>query len=154
TLSVMFVDRTVDEYDSPHPNLCGDCDLCLRGCPTAALPEPGVVDARRCLSYQTIENRGPVPEPLRPKLAGHLFGCDVCEEVCPLDRHDGDPGRVPKPPRDGPRRAQPDAPHAGDARFAPRPLGVMPPEQVAALTRGEFDQLSAGMALARAQYDG
>ena len=61
TLSVMFVDREVDTYDRPHANLCGDCALCLRACPTKAFPAPGVVDARRCVSYQSIENHAEVP---------------------------------------------------------------------------------------------
>jgi epoxyqueuosine reductase len=133
TLSVMFLDRAVDSYDSPHPNLCGDCTRCLTGCPTGALPSPGVVDARRCISYQTIENQGLVPLGLRPRLRGHLFGCDVCQEVCPFNRSE-----LP----------------AGDERLAPRPLGLMREEEIAALSREAFDRLSAGMALARAKYDG
>jgi epoxyqueuosine reductase len=133
TLSVMFLDRAVDRYDGPHPNLCGDCTLCLTGCPTRAFPAPGVVDARRCLSYQTIENQGPVPEELRPRLVGRVFGCDICQEVCPFNRKE-----LPE----------------GDARFAPRPLGKMPAEEIAALSADEFERLAAGMALVRAQYDG
>jgi epoxyqueuosine reductase len=133
TLSVMFLDREVDRYDDRHANLCGDCARCLTACPTDALPSPGVVDARRCISYQTIENQGLVPLPLRPRLRGHLFGCDVCQEVCPFNR-----GELP----------------VGDPRFVSRPLGLMREEEIAALSREEFDRLSAGMALARAKYDG
>jgi epoxyqueuosine reductase len=133
TLSVMFLDREVDRYDPPHPNLCGECAACLGGCPTQAFPAPGVVDARRCLSYQTIENQGPVPEELRPRFVGRVFGCDICQEVCPFNRKE-----LPE----------------GDVRFAPRPLGTMSAEEIAALSPAEFDRLSSGMALARAQYDG
>jgi epoxyqueuosine reductase len=133
TLSVMFLDRAVDAYDQPHEERCGDCTLCLRGCPTGAFPSPGVVDARRCLSYQTIENRSAVPAPLRRALKGRLFGCDVCQEVCPWNR-----GPFP----------------AGDARFEPRPLARLPSAEVAALSRTEFERAAAGMALVRAQYDG
>jgi epoxyqueuosine reductase len=133
TLSVMFLDRAVDRYDQPQANLCGDCTLCLRGCPTAAFPSPGVVDARRCLSYQTIENHGLVPLSLRPKLGGHVFGCDVCQEVCPFNRADLPPG---------------------DARFAARPIGLMAPEELAALDQATFDKLAAGSALPRARFDG
>ncbi|HXU81736.1 MAG TPA: tRNA epoxyqueuosine(34) reductase QueG [Polyangia bacterium] len=133
TLSVMFLDREIDRYDSPHPNLCGECTACLSGCPTQAFPSPGVVDARRCLSYQTIENQGPVPEELRPRFVGRVFGCDICQEVCPFNRKE-----LPE----------------GDARFAPRPLGTMSAEEIAALSPAEFERLAAGMALVRAQYDG
>ncbi len=77
TLSVMFIDRAVDAYDQPHERRCGACTLCLGACPTGAFPAPGVVDARRCLSYQSIENRAAVPEALRPEFRDRVFGCDV-----------------------------------------------------------------------------
>ena len=69
TLSVMFVDRAVDAYDEPQANLCGDCALCLRACPTQAFPAPGVVDARRCIAYQSIENRADVAGPAAPRVS-------------------------------------------------------------------------------------
>jgi epoxyqueuosine reductase len=135
TLSVMFVDRAVEEYDRPHDRRCGACTLCLGACPTEAFAAPGVVDARRCLSYQTIENRASVPEPLRPEFAGRVFGCDVCQEVCPWN---------------APAREMPE----GDPKFSPRPLAALTPAEIAALGPEDFQRLAAGMALARAQYDG
>jgi epoxyqueuosine reductase len=133
TLSVMFLDREVDAYDAPQENLCGPCTRCLRGCPTRAIPAPGVVDARRCLAYHSIENRDVVPVELRRGFVGRVFGCDVCQDVCPFNHDD-----IP----------------VGDARFEPRALAMMTPADIAALGRSDFDRLAAGMALARPQYDG
>ncbi|MFT3780929.1 MAG: tRNA epoxyqueuosine(34) reductase QueG [Nibricoccus sp.] len=66
--------------------LCGKCTRCMDACPTAAIVKPGVVDARLCISYQTIENRGIIPRDLRSKIGNRIYGCDVCLEVCPWNR--------------------------------------------------------------------
>lgn len=72
--------------DPPHPNRCGSCTRCLTVCPTDAFPEPYRLDATRCISYLTIEHKGPVPHEMRPLLGNRIYGCDDCLAVCPWNR--------------------------------------------------------------------
>ncbi len=74
------------EPDQPHPDRCGDCALCIPACPTAAIPEPRYVDANRCLAFHTIEHRDAIPPELARAAQGRVFGCDICQEVCPWNR--------------------------------------------------------------------
>jgi epoxyqueuosine reductase len=96
---------------------CGSCTRCLEACPTGALVEPGVLDSTRCLSYLTIEHRGAIPEEHRHAIGAHVYGCDICQEVCPYN--------------------QP-APHSADAPWQPRP-GLDLPRLVELWERADAD---------------
>jgi len=92
--------------DEPVFDQCGTCRLCLDACPTGAIVEPYVVDATRCLSYLTIEIRKSIPEVQRPGLGAHVFGCDICQDVCPWNAtavSSVDPAWQPHPGLDRPR---------------------------------------------------
>ena len=118
---------------------CGTCTACLDACPTGAFVGPHVLDARRCISYLTIEHRGPIPRELRPALGTRIFGCDVCQEVCPFNAA-------------APARTAPDPALALTSRAAERSA----PDLLRTLGLGaaQMRQLVRGTPLRRAGRDG
>lgn len=89
------------DVDMAPPDQCGSCTRCLEACPTGALVEPYALDATRCLSYLTIETRAPIPEQFRPAFRRQVFGCDICQDVCPWNRRAAVSAAEPWQPRPG-----------------------------------------------------
>ena len=148
--------------DMPPPDRCGTCRRCIDACPTQALvpneaaPGGWEMDARRCISYLTIELRGAIPEALREGVGRHVFGCDICQDVCPwnerLLRSPG--GGMGAGEAVGAGRAAAAA-GAGDGAFAPREGMVAPRlDRLAALTPQEFQAMFRGTPVTRARYHG
>ncbi len=92
------------ESDTPGLDRCGTCTLCIEACPTKAIVEPHVIDSTRCVSYLTIEERGAIPEALRDGVGNRVYGCDVCQDVCPFNQSPAvstDPAWQPRSGLDG-----------------------------------------------------
>ncbi len=128
-LAALLTDLELD-YDAPHETShCGTCTRCLDACPTDAFDAPYVLDARKCISYLTIELRGPIPVSLRAGMGDWLFGCDICQDVCPWNRK---------------------APTTSEPAFQPRPdLRPADALRLLRLTAEEFERDFADTPLAR-----
>jgi epoxyqueuosine reductase len=122
------------DVDRPALDQCGTCTLCIEACPTQALVAPAVLDATRCISYLTIEHRGPIPDELRPGIGSHVYGCDVCQEVCPWNAT---------------------SPVSEDSAWQPRPAWDLPAlADLARLSAADLQAALRGSAMRRARPDG
>jgi epoxyqueuosine reductase len=145
------------EYDEPfEADRCGTCTACLDACPTGALlgrDENGapVMDATRCISYLTIENRGPIPRELRPAIGNRIYGCDICQEVCPFPRKFARPSSEPSYGARGPGESPAGVDATASSAWHP---GTESPSLVdllaTALEEASWDSFSRGSAIRRA----
>jgi epoxyqueuosine reductase len=158
--------------ETPQPDLCGQCTLCLEACPTGAFVEAGVMDARRCISYLTIEHRGSIPEDLRAAMGAHVYGCDICQDVCPYngkapvtDLREFQPRSLGKKDETRSRRtkleirpeeAEPAGAASAHSEEVNSQADLFAPslEWLAALTEVEYRQAFRGSAMKRAKYQG
>ena len=120
--------------DLPAPDRCGTCTRCIEACPTDALLEPYKLDSNKCISYLTIEKRGDIPEEIRDGVGRHVFGCDICQDVCPWNRK---------------------APVTGAKEFQPREGLVNPAlERLAEISVEDFREMFRGSPIRRAKRTG
>jgi epoxyqueuosine reductase len=139
-VTTLALEPTLAPGEPPPADLCGTCTRCLDACPTQAFPEPYVLDARRCISYLTIELCGEIPEDLRSQMGRAVIGCDICQDVCPWNRK---------------------APVTSMAAFQPRTAlenenSLVAPELewLASLSQQEFSAIFRGSAAKRAKWRG
>lgn len=131
----VFTDLLLD-LDLPFElDRCGSCTRCLEACPTDALLEPRLLDATRCISYLTIEHRGPIPDDLAERFQGYAFGCDICNDVCPWNQRFAEPTGI------------------GAFEATRPPLGARP-DYFEKMTEQEFQELYGSSPLERAGLEG
>jgi epoxyqueuosine reductase len=136
--------------EPPAPDLCGNCRLCLDACPTQAFATPYVLDARNCISYLTIELRGAIPEELRPAMGNAVFGCDICQDVCPWNRK----APVTRIAAFQPRGVEAQSENGKEKMENHATLLAPELEWLAALSQQDFRRIFRGSAIQRAKWRG
>jgi epoxyqueuosine reductase len=153
-LTTLELEPSLGPGEPPPADLCGNCTLCLDACPTQALAAPYVLDARRCISYLTIELRGAIPEEFRSAMGNAVLGCDICQDVCPWNRKSPVTRLAAFQPRaiELPGRAKSESgkekSENGATLFAPEL------EWLASLSQEDFSRFFRGSAVKRAKWRG
>lgn len=144
---------TLADDHAPPRDLCGSCTRCIDACPTAALVAPYVLDARRCISYLTIELRGTIPDEFRAAMGSMVFGCDICQDVCPWNRKSPKTAIAAFLPRS---IVSGDVDQAGEPASAPEDVSLFSPplEWLVSLTEEEFRCAFRGSPVKRTKYHG
>jgi epoxyqueuosine reductase len=137
--------------EPPAADLCGNCRLCLDACPTQAFVEPYLLDARRCISYLTIELRDAIPEELRAGIGRAVIGCDICQDVCPWNRKAPATRLVAFQPREASRPTENGKEEMGNGGHSPFSPEL---EWLASLTQADFSEIFRGSAVKRAKWRG
>jgi epoxyqueuosine reductase len=148
-LTSLELEPSIKPADFPAADLCGNCRLCMDACPTGAIVEPYVLDARRCISYLTIELRGSIPEEFRAPMGRMVFGCDICQDVCPWNRK----AAASSEPRFQPRKIEE---RKNERRAAAADGSLFTPELewLAELSEAEFREVFRASAVKRTKWRG
>ena len=151
-LTTLDLQPTLGANQLPPPDLCGTCRRCLDACPTQAFVEPYVMDARKCISYLTIELHGPIPEEFREPMGNHLFGCDICQDVCPWNRR----APITVIPQFQPRVFSPPKEKLTSTSCSPQDESPYLPklEWLLGLSEADFRELFCGSAVKRTKWRG
>jgi epoxyqueuosine reductase len=151
-LTTLDLEPTLGANELPPPDLCGSCRRCLDACPTQAFVEPYVMDARKCISYLTIELRGSIPEEFRGPMGNHVFGCDICQDVCPWNRR----APIATIPQFQPRVFPPAQENRGDESLPPEGESLYLPklEWLLGLSEADFRELFRGSPVKRTKWRG
>ncbi len=149
-VTTLELEPTLAPGEPPAADLCGNCRLCLDACPTQAFAEPYLLDARRCVSYLTIELRGAIPEELRPGIGRAVIGCDICQDVCPWNRKAPASQMAAFQPRQFSTHNE-----NGKEKFENGHSLFLPElEWLASLTQRDFSEIFRGSAVKRAKWRG